>query len=127
MSFKQLRKKLDGKDPFMTGGHGIIKSTGRSQHNARLQRTPVWATDDKEIQKLLLRSFPKLWIDPVQWERAGRWMRIIQLYFRAGLTSGHIAEEMHLTDKKVRKIISRIRNAAKFRPRGRPKKNDVTL
>jgi hypothetical protein len=122
LNLQWLRGFFDGKEPFMSG-HQIIKRAGRSQHSARLQRTPAWAMDDKAIQKLLLRSFPKLKTDLLQRARAARRYWIIYLYFRASWTSGQIASQLGLTDKKVRKVISRIRNAAKLHPRGRPKKD----
>lgn len=131
--FAQLRERLDSNDPFMSGGHQIMKTAGATQHNARLRRIPVWANNDEQIRQLLLQSFPKLATDPKQRHRAGRWLQVIHLYYRVGYTRGHIAVELKITEDQVRDLIRNITRAANgkradgtgkrgIRPIGRPKK-----
>ena len=51
------------------------------------REAPAWAIDDQKIQAILLRSFPNLKTpESKDAERAGRWMRVIHLYFRMGMT-----------------------------------------
>ena len=80
-SSHQLRKHLDSDDPFMSAGHQILVE--RQQERV----CPEWAKSDTKIQEILLRSFPKLKQAGSQDEkRAGRWARVIQLYFRMNCT-----------------------------------------
>ena len=126
-TFGELRGRFDGQDPFMTGGHQIIKTR-------RIERvTPEWARSNKKIQAILLRSFPKLKTDFHQRVRAARWATVIQLYFRVHMTRGQIAEQMKVPLKTVENLIDRIHRACNgmktsgkgplsSRPPGRPKK-----
>ena len=41
-----------------------------------------------------------------------RWVRVIQLYFRLGMSSSEVAAEMSLTRKAVEDLVERIRRAA---------------
>lgn len=130
--FEKLRQHLDGSDPFVNAGHQIIKSAGATRHETRVSNLPEWATDDKQVQALLLRSFPKLKQDPVQRQRAGKWAQIIQLYYRVGWTQTKIAEELGMSLVLLKYYLKAIRRAASGKtvnnivrgqkPRGRPKK-----
>lgn len=130
--FSQLRNFLDGNDPFMTRGHQIIKTAGATQHAQRMQSVPVWALDDNKIKELLMKVFPRMQTDPKQKERAMRWLRIINLYYRVGWTCGRVAEELKITYKQAEWAIYAINKAAKgeadhgrnrgIKPRGRPRK-----
>ena len=125
---RRLRRRIDHNDTF-TSGHQIItiRRTDRVD--------PEWVKSDAEIRKILLRAFPKLDTDPKQRARAGRWARVIQLYFRRHYTHGQIAAELGIKYRNVNSLIDRIRRAAKGErangtgklgnPRGRPKKRDV--
>ncbi len=106
--FAELRESFDGSDPFMTKGHQIIKI----RKGWRKKQIPEWATSDKAIQKLVLRSFPKLKTNDKQRQAAGKWVHVINLYFRMGWTRGQAAEEMHLTPKQVKDLIQSIRRVA---------------
>lgn len=117
-TFLELRGKFDGQDPFMTGGHQIIKlRTGD-------RVIPEWTKSDKKIQAILLRSFPKLRTDPKQRVSAARWATIIQLYYRMQMTQGQVAAQMKLRPKVVGRLIENITFTVKHgsRSRGRPKK-----
>lgn len=114
-TFRELRENyFDGSEPFMTGGHQILKIRRGVQ-----KQIPTWANDDKAIKKFLLRSFPKLQTNDRQRRSAARWVRIIHLHFRAGWTRGDIAEELHLSLDSVRSAIRNIKRAASgIRARG---------
>jgi hypothetical protein len=131
-TFAELRHDhFDGNDPFMTGGHGILRP--RILRPSKRKTLAAWATSDEAIQKILLSAFPKHWTNARQMQRAGRWVRIIHLYFRLGMSSGYIAEETGLKRKNVENMIASIRRVARglradnrglrgLRRRGRPNK-----
>lgn len=119
-TFNELRTVIDGSDPFMTGGHRII--TPRSDSRKKI---PTWTKDDNAIKKLLLCSFPKLKTNVKHRVAAARWLRIIHMYYRVGLTVGHIAEELHAKPNVIKRVLISIRrvasgkNAAKGLVRGK--------
>lgn len=123
-TFDILRGIIDSNDPMMTG-HQIltIRTTPRE--------IPEWTKSDKEIRKVLLRAFPKWDEQPQQRRQAGRWIRIINLYFKLQWTRSQIAEEMELTPDTVSSLIRAIKRAGQgrqangrgalgMRPRGNP-------
>lgn len=127
---KQLRTKIDGDDPFMAGGHQIVKVRSREKE------VPAWANSNLETQKLLLRTFPKLATDPRQRKSAARWGLIIHLFYRVNLTTGQIAEELGTKPSTVKLVLQHIRRAARGvsadnrrilgeRPVGRPRKSVI--
>ena len=127
-TMSKLRLYIDAKDPFMSSGHQIKRRRRHERH------VPAWAMDDEKIQVVLARSFPRLREDgsrDAAW--AGRWARIIYLYFRMKHTHGQIAEELGVSYGKVRSLIRNIKRAfggkrvdgramLGVRPNGRPKK-----
>jgi hypothetical protein len=132
-TYKELRTHLDGSDPFMTGGHQVLKPRSNDK-----KRVPEWALDDKEVQRIVLRSFPKYATDRRQRQRAARWIRIIHLYFRMGMTRGQVADEIGVKPKIVRDLLLRICRVAVgkradnraligARPVGRPKKIHTSI
>lgn len=104
-TFGELRGYLDGNDPFMTGGHQILKVRREDRKN------PSWVKSNTKIREILLRSFPKMLTDPIQRDRAGRWVRIIQLYFRMRMTYGQVAAELKIPARRVEDLIRSIRRA----------------
>jgi hypothetical protein len=125
--FEELRKSFDGSESFMTRGHQIIKVRRGNR------KTPTWVKDRKKVQQILLHSFPKMQTNALQRERAGRWARIIHLYFKVQMTYGQVAEELGMPPRRVEGIIRSIHRAASGRkangkgqagkrPTGRPKK-----
>lgn len=125
--FKQLRRVLDGDDPFMVGGHQ------KSQLQRRERTVPEWTRSDQKVGKILLRSFPKLHTNTKQRERAAEWARIIHLYFRLQFTYRQTAEEIGKSPGNIRRKIESIKRAGqglrtngtgKLRGlKGRPKKS----
>lgn len=123
----ELRRKIDSNDPFVTGGHQVLKPRSNDK-----KEVPEWTRDDKKVREILLRSFPKLTTDYKQRVRAARWIRIIHLYFRMHMTRGQVAEEMGVEPGIIRDVVRSIRRVAAnrrangsgvlgVRPRGRPK------
>jgi hypothetical protein len=124
--FQQLRKILDGNDGFMTGSR--IGNLRRQ----RKRPVPEWAKDNRKIQTILLRSFPKLQTEARQRKAAARWARFIHLYFRLGYTYRQVAEELDISLKASQSLTRAITRAAASKrtdtsqpfnlKRGRPKK-----
>ena len=124
---KQLSRKIDAKDPFMTHGHQIIKPRSDDKKSV-----PEWVLDDKKVREIILRSFPKFSTDARQRKGAARWIRVIHLYFRMGMTRGQVAAELSVSPIVIKGIVQGLlqvgrgetvhhKNGHK-RPRGRPKK-----
>ena len=103
----ELAGVLDNKEQFMRSGHQILVMRSIKK------TTPSWAKSDSKIQKILLRSFPKLKTDKNQALRAGKWARIIYLYFRMRQTRGQIAAEMETSYSNVNTSIRNIKRAAR--------------
>ena len=117
---KALLDFFDGKDHFMTGHD--VRGKPSSTWSKRVRSLPRWISDDKLIQELLLKVFPKLKTDSRQRERAGRWLRVIQLYFRTALPARSVAEELRISEKTVYDTELRINRAVKgLRTTGRQK------
>jgi hypothetical protein len=121
---KQLKNVIDPNEQF---GHQILKI------RRPRKRVPLWALDNKKIQQVILRAFPKMDSDPVQRQRAGRWTRVIHLYYRLKWSRGQIAKEMGLQYYTVNDLIRSIKRVAAGKrangtglrgqnPVGRPKK-----
>ena len=121
---KQLKNVIDPDEQF---GHQILKI------RRPRKRVPLWALDNKKIQQVILRAFPKMDSDPVQRQRAGRWARVIHLYYRLKWSRGQIAKEMSLQYHTVNDLIRSIKRVAAGKrangkglrgqnPVGRPKK-----
>ena len=78
------------------------------QIRREIKDVPEWARRDDSIQKLLLDAFPKLHINSLQRQRAGRWLRIIRLFYQQGWSEGDIAEELGETTNHVNNTILRM-------------------
>ena len=105
---QQLRelKIFSGSDHFMMSGHQIINSN--RSHAGPTRKDATWAKDDEAVQKILRSVFPKVDTDMSQRERAGKWVRVIHLYFRSGMSFGDTAEEMGAKPKFVRNVLQKI-------------------
>ncbi len=105
-AFGELRRKFDANDPFMTGGHRLLKMR-------RHQRSvPAWVHDENDIREMLLKIFPKLKNDDNrQRQRAAVWARVIHLYFRLGYTESYIAGEMETSISRIRSLVRSIKRA----------------
>lgn len=103
---KRLRRKIDASDSFTTG-HQIIVVRSKERID------PEWSKSDEEIRKILLRTFPSLDSNARQRASAGRWMRVIQLYYRKHMTEGQIAGEIGVSVRTVNQLIYRINRAGR--------------
>ena len=118
--FGQLRRKFDGADSFVAGGHAV-RGGGSTRHAERVANVPEWANDDVQVRLLLLSVFPKLATNDKQRERAGEWLAVIYMYFRQGLTRNRIAVRMGWTLSKVNNKIHAIQCAVKGKRADKPK------
>jgi hypothetical protein len=125
---------FDGSEPFMTNGHQILSPHSVGEHGKR--SVPGWARNNKEFQALLLREFPKMATDEKQRFRAGRWTRVVTLYYRAAMSAQQVADETGWTVSKVKSLLKCIRRVARgwrcdnrkakgLTPRGRRKGSKV--
>jgi hypothetical protein len=124
----KLRRRLDGDDRFF-GSHQIKKIRTRERD------IPTWTLNDKEVRKILLRVFPLLKTHPASQRMAGRWSRIIHLYYRVQMSNSQVAKEMGMTLNALKMVLKSIRRVAKgrradnsgpwIRPIGRPRKKKV--
>lgn len=121
----RLRRRMDGDDNFMNA-HQIKKIRTRERE------VPAWALNDKEVRKVLLRAFPGLHNNNSVAKQAGRWTRLIHLYYRVQMSNSQVAKEMGETLNRVKMTLKSIRRVARGRradntgplssiPRGRPK------
>jgi hypothetical protein len=104
-----LRKVMDGDDNFVKG-HQIVKI------KRYRKKIPDVLKTDIEIQKLILRSFPLLKTNSLQRWRAGRWARVIHLYFVSGYNYKETADAMNEDYRTVEMLIRAIRRASEDKP-----------
>ena len=103
----QLRGKFDGQDPFMTGGHQIIKTRQR-------ERTiPEWTKSNKSVQGVLLLAFPKLNSNARQRVAAARWASVIHLYYRMKMTRSAVSAQTKIPVDTLRSLLRNISRVAK--------------
>lgn len=101
----KLRRRMDGDDGFMTA-HQIKKIRTRER------KIPAWTLNDKEVQTVLLRAFPTLHKNRKVAKRAGRWARIIHLYYRVQMPINLLAREMGMTKGSTKMMLVSIRRVA---------------
>lgn len=108
---KGLRKVFDGGGTFMSG-HQVVRSR---ESIGITRRIPAWTSDDAAVRSLLLGAFPLLASDPRQRARAGRWMRIIQMYFRSKMAYPEIMAEMGTSQNVIKMLLRSITRASRKR------------
>jgi hypothetical protein len=122
----KLRLRMDGDDSFMSS-HQIKKIRTRERE------IPAWTLNDKEVQKVITRSFPNWRTRRADAQRAGRWIRIIHLYYRMQLSNSQVAKELEMNLNALKMALKGIRRVARgqrfdnrgrlgARPQGRPKR-----
>jgi DNA-directed RNA polymerase specialized sigma24 family protein len=104
----KLRRRIDGDDNFMSA-HQIKKIRTRERD------IPAWTLNNKEVQKVLLRAFPNLQNSRRMAARAGRWMRLIHLYYRVQMSNSQVAKEMGVNLNTVKMALKAIRRVARGR------------
>jgi hypothetical protein len=148
-SFAELRRF--GESFVRTGS---VRRGDHTKHSSRLrnlQNTDPWAFNDKQVQTLLLRSFPNQKTNPRQRDRMQTWAFIIYRYFRAGDTARTIAgyflekknkllwevskqdfkreqKRIEHTIRRIRKVASGLNSKGETRKRiGRPRKTNIVF
>lgn len=106
---EQLRQSLDSNDGFIANGHAVVKPRTYKREK------PDWTKSQSKIQKLLLRSFPKLATNPRQRSSAARWAMVINLFFTMGYTESQVAEELGSSTVKIHNVIRAIYRVANGR------------
>jgi hypothetical protein len=106
---KQLANLIGQNEGFAAGGHQIVRA------RTYKRKIPAWALNDTEVQKVLLRAFPRLATDDRQRDSAGRWITVIHWYFRLGYTRGQIADEFATTTERIKGVIRSIYRVSKGR------------
>ena len=106
-------KFIKGLTNYADPTHFQVHNTrGHFKYEQKRLNPPIWAVDDEQLQALLLRVFPKLESDKNQREHAGKWVRVIYLFYRLTWSTGYIGEKMGVSRKVVCSILHRARNAA---------------
>ena len=123
----RLRGSLDSNDTFVSGGHQIIKTAGATRHAERMQKVPLWALDDAKLADYVNYRFPNVKTDKRQRKRALKLVRMIYLYYRVGMTSGAVAEELKMKPEAVRKATSRLEKNMVNRPNRPGRRKSVTI
>lgn len=132
------RRYLDSDEPFMSGGHQILKAR---KNIPRKYKTPEWmliaADRQARIRELLEREFPKWETSKSQQKGMMVWSLIINMYFIMKQPAQAVVDELErfrrdparekfwgwksVTVKAVEHAIRRIRNVlAGLRTDGRP-------
>jgi hypothetical protein len=100
-----IRKTVGDKVPGFTNG---IQIEGPRIY---LRKVPDWAKDDATVREVLLRVFPRM-NDKTssqyqkQRERAGIWMRFIQIYWRCGQADKTAGFEKDENGKAIGVVVS---------------------
>jgi hypothetical protein len=109
----RLRTMMDGNDFFLKGGFEIKKIRSLERN------TPSWALNNTKTQQIILTAFPKLTLNPPKGqkakkahqkriEKAGRWVRIIYLYYRMELPRPIVAKELGMSESTLRSTLRNI-------------------
>jgi DNA-directed RNA polymerase specialized sigma24 family protein len=106
--WKQPRIRGFDRDAFSYS----VRGGPRASHKNRLKQRPAWTNDNAEVQKLLLRVFPKLHTDANQERKAARWASVIYLYYFVGHTAADVADQLGIPVQTVLSTLYRIRRAA---------------
>jgi hypothetical protein len=101
----QLRRKLGSE----TGGFQTLTIKRPKK------KVPEWVNSHVKIRELLLRTFPLMKTNLKQREKAGRWARIIYLYYRRQWTMGQIAAELGIDYEDVKGILRSVTRVAQGR------------
>ncbi len=94
------------------GDKGSIGFSIKRFRTGYLKDLPEWATSNESIQKMLLRVFPKLNTSQTQRKRAGRWVRIITLFYLLKWSESQVAAELNQSVASVKFTLVRINRAA---------------
>jgi DNA-directed RNA polymerase subunit RPC12/RpoP len=119
----QFERRMDGESLQAAARHCANPSELGTIHKVRTRKyerqVPLWALDDKKLGAVLRKVFPRLDNDDTQRESAGRWLRIVYLFFRANAWAKAIAISLGCSVRAVESVIRRAREVGMrcFRPR----------
>lgn len=102
---KGLRTIIDVRDPYLSGHQ--IHAISRPE-----RQIPDWMNSDEQVRAFLLRVFPKLAESSRQRASAGRWLRVIHLYFRGSYNASEVAEEIGISYRAVKSLVRSIRRVS---------------
>jgi len=109
----QFDRRMDGGSLRAAASHCAHGSELRTIHRVRTRKRerqiPAWALDDKRVRQVILKEFPKLVTNARQRALAGRWARVLYLYFRVCQWDKTIAEVAGCTVRAVEGVIRRAR------------------
>lgn len=108
--FSEVTDDIDADDVFSEGFQIRKIRGGYKKPLPYVARTP-FAT-----REFLLKVFPKLQTCPKQRVRAGRWARIITLFYLNNWSEVEVAQEMGLTSNAVKMILRKLRKRLKTDP-----------
>src|SRR6202040_1903793 len=95
----KIRKYFDGDEIGPDGPLGVGEKKGRKPRlefkNQKDQEEYEWACDAVRVRQFLLEHFPKLMTDVNQRSRAGRWSRVIQMYFKARMSDADLVFQVY--------------------------------
>ena len=90
--FASLRRVADGEDQYIAGSRA---QHVRGSNKERIQKTPPWVYNDKAVQQIVQRAFPKMQTDERQRKQATLWTQIIHHWWRAGLSEGQAVYQIN--------------------------------
>ncbi len=97
---------IDGSDQFMDG-HQIMKVQTKDRV------IPEWAFNRAEIARILLTAFPKMQMNTSvgksQRARAGKWARLIHLYYRMGQPQQIVSKELGIDPVLFKRWVQKIK------------------
>ena len=106
MLFPKMRHKVDANDAFMSAfGVKKVRTVERE--------IPEWTLIDTEVRRVLYTAFPKLDTNVNQRNSAGKWARIIYLYYRMRLPRQIVAKELRMNKVLLKRWIQKISFAEK--------------
>jgi hypothetical protein len=123
--YHKLRQKFDGSDQIIRGLK--VFGNGLAGHDQRVANTPEWVRNDAAVRAVLLRAFPKWNTNPTQHERAGRWARIINLYFILGYPASRVAMELRHDDAEKSARVAQGRDATHAQPSRISEKKEIEI
>jgi len=106
LDFNKLRQRIDGSEGFMEG-HQIMEVRSIDRE------IPEWVYSNKEVQRVILTSFPKKDVNPRQKAKAGIWARVITLYYRMELPMQVVARELGVDKTLIKRWLQSINRAEK--------------
>jgi len=93
------------------GGHEIKKIRKLQERELTGQKIE-WAFNNKRVREILLLAFPNLNINEAQRRKAGRWARVIYLYYRMGLPRQIIEKETRMSEGALKTLLRNINRVA---------------